>query len=97
LTRALIVRPEAERDLRDAYSWYESHSAGLGEEFLRSIDATFALIQRHPEAFPFIHRQVRRALIRRFPYGVFYVADPERTAILSVLHMRQDPAEWPIG
>jgi toxin ParE1/3/4 len=97
LTPEFLLRPEAEQDVREAYDWYEDQAEGLGEEFLRSLDATFALIQRHPMASAVIHRQVRRALTRRFPYGVFYVTEDERTVILAVLHMRQDPSVWPVG
>jgi plasmid stabilization system protein ParE len=97
LTHELIVRPEAERDLRAAHDWYDEQVRGLGEEFLRSIDAVFASMRRHPEAFPIMHEDVRRALVRRFPYAVFYVVENDRIAVLAVLHMRQDPSDWPAG
>jgi len=95
LSRPFIVRPEAEQDLADAFAWYEGQAAGLGDEFLRSVDAAFALIQRHAAAYPVIYQDVRRGLVRRFPYGVFYVADVERTVVLAVSHMSQDPRTWP--
>ncbi len=91
----MILRPEAEDDLAQAFSWYEGQVLGLGDEFLRSVDAVFALIQRHPEAYPLIYGDVRRGLLRRFPYGVFYLVDTERTVVLSVSHMREDPRTWP--
>lgn len=97
MTAEFIVRPEAEGDLRAAFSWYESQVVGLGDEFLLKIDAAFAVIRRHPVAFPIVYEDVRRAVVRRFPYSVFYVAESERTVVLSVLHERQDPSEWPAG
>ena len=95
MTPQFIVRPEAERDLRAAYVWYEGQVIGLGDEFLMKIDVAFAVIRRHPLAFPIIYEDVRRAVVRRFPYSVFYVAADERTVVLSVMHTRQDPSEWP--
>jgi len=35
----LILAPEAEFDLAEAYAWYEQRRVGLGEEFLSSVDA----------------------------------------------------------
>ena len=69
----LIISPEAELDIQDAFKWYEQGSSGLGSEFVRAIDSCFALIGRNPFAYPKVYQQVRRALIRRFPYGVMYV------------------------
>jgi plasmid stabilization system protein ParE len=97
LTAEFIVRPEAESDLQTAFTWHESQVVGLGDEFLLRIDAVFALIRRHPSAFPIVYESVRRAGVRRVPFSVFYVAESERTVVLSVLHTRQDPSEWPTG
>jgi hypothetical protein len=54
LTGECIVRSEAERDLQTAFTWYESQVGGLGDEFLLKIDAVFAVIRRHPVAFPIV-------------------------------------------
>ena len=87
----LTLRPRAEADLEDAFRWYEARLPGLGEVFLRSIDACFARIQRHPEAHAEAHPGVRRASLRRFPYGVFYVVREDRIDVLAVYHARRRP------
>ena len=94
MKRPLIIRPEAEFDLAEAYGWYETQLSGLGSQFLLSVDAALSSIQRTPELYPVIHKNVRRSLIRRFPYGVFYVAEQDRIVILAVLHARRDPQSW---
>jgi toxin ParE1/3/4 len=94
MKRPLIIRPEAEFDLAEAYGWYETQLPGLGSQFLLSVDAALASIQRTPELYPVIHKNVRRSLIRRFPYGVFYVAEQDRIVVLAVLHARRDPRSW---
>jgi plasmid stabilization system protein ParE len=68
----LIVAPEALADLAEAYAWYEARRVGLGEEFLGSVDACIEAICRMPEMHEFVHENCRRALVRRFPYAVFY-------------------------
>lgn len=68
--------------------------AGLGSEFLLCIDAVFSAVLRGPERFPRVHRVVRRALMRRFPYEVFFVEDAERVVVLSVFHAKRNPKQW---
>jgi plasmid stabilization system protein ParE len=91
MKRSLIIRPEAERDLAEAYEWYESQLDGLGSDFLLRIDATLSSIQRTPDLYPAVYGKIRRALIRRFPYGIFYLVERNRIVVLGVLHARRDP------
>jgi toxin ParE1/3/4 len=91
----LIFRPEAESDIAAAYGWYEERAPGLGEEFLRALDVSVASIRRNPLAYPEKHRGVRRVLLRRFPYGLFYLADNQQITVLACLHARRNPRRWP--
>lgn len=91
----IVFRRGAGRDLADAYGWYEEQRAGLGEEFLASIDASFGIIARFPEMFAPAHGEVRRAIVSRFPFAVFYRVEPARIVVLAVLHSARDPASWP--
>ena len=68
----LIVREAVQEDIREAFGWYERQSPGLGDEFLRCLDACLSRVSRHPEIFQEVHRQSRMALVRRFPYLVIY-------------------------
>ena len=90
-TFSLLVRPEAEADLTGAYRWYEDKCDGLGAEFLRSVEASLISLRKNPESCQKIHQNIRRALIRRFPYGVFYVVEQDRVVLLAVFHVRRDP------
>lgn len=80
--------------LRQSYSWYETQISGLGEEFLRAIEVCFASIQRTPFAFTPVHENVRRALIRKFPFAVFYFVESDRIIVLGCFHARRDPKQW---
>ena len=80
-----LVEPEAEAELDEAFSWYEGRAAGLGSEFVRAVRAAFALIRRNPEQFPRVRSDIRRALVRRFPYAVYYVVEPEQVVVLGVM------------
>lgn len=94
MTRSVRIRPEAEADMHDAYHWYEEQAYGLGEEFLRAADAAIASIQRHPEAYPKVYESVRRAFLRKFPYGLFYVIEPDMIVVLACFYVRRDPKSW---
>jgi toxin ParE1/3/4 len=67
MSAELLIAPEAELDIAEAYVWYEGRRAGLGEEFLSSVDACFERIRRRPEMYPVVHENYRRSLTRRFP------------------------------
>jgi len=87
-------RPEASDDIKHAYQWYESVRPGLGEDFLLMIEEAIARIEREPYAFACVYKSVRRKLLRRFPYGIFFVVEEGTVVILAVLHFRQAPETW---
>jgi toxin ParE1/3/4 len=68
-------KPAAERDVESAFRWYEDHRSGLGSEFLAALDSAVSLIVSNPEVSPVVRVRVRRAVLRRFPYLLFYVIE----------------------
>ena len=90
----LAVAPEAAQDIDAAYNWYESHRAGLGEEFFACLDACIQAICRMPEMHAKVHEDYRRGLVRRFPYAVFYEYVAGVVTVYGVLHTSRDPAKW---
>ena len=90
----LVMAPEAEQDLKEAYAWYEMRRVGLGEEFLDSVDVCIRAICRTPKMGRVVHENYRRALVRRFPYAVFYEFADETVTVYCVMHTAQDPDKW---
>jgi plasmid stabilization system protein ParE len=90
----LIVAPEAEQDLAEAYAWYEDQRIGLGEDFLSCVDACIEALCRTPEMCPEVYETYRRALVRRFPYAVFYEYTQDTVTVYSVFHTSRDPEKW---
>ena len=90
----LLFEDEARADLADAFIWYEAQRSGLGSEFLAEVALVLASIERNPPAYQVIRGETRRALVRRFPFAVFYVSDPEVVAVTAVMHGRRDPRRW---
>jgi plasmid stabilization system protein ParE len=90
----VIVRPLAEADVRDAAFWYESSREGLGAEFTLELDALYERIAQNPRQFPAIEEETRRALLRRFPYAVYFVIGDDVPVIIAVLHQHRRPDAW---
>ena len=90
----LIIAPEALQDVEEAYGWYENRRIGLGEDFLSCVDACIQKIWRVPELFIKAHENYRRALVRRFPYAVFFEYTDEKITVYSVFHTSQNPEKW---
>lgn len=86
--------PEADDDVAKSYDWYENREPGLGEDFLRCIEACVQTIQRYPKIFPVAIDEFRHAPIRRFPFEIFYEAEDECVVVYSVFHCSQDPEKW---
>ena len=94
MTYQILVRPEAAREVQAAFDWYEEKSVGLGLEFLRAADACLAGVKRNPLAFPAVHGQVHRALLRKFPYMLFYIVEEESIIVLACFHAKRSPIDW---
>src|SRR3712207_1896914 len=94
MSYAIVVRPEAAREVQEAFDWYEERSEGLGLEFLRAAEACLAGAQRSPLAFPKVHKEVRRVLMRKFPYALFYLLEEESIVVVACFHAKRDPIDW---
>jgi len=92
----LKLLPEAKNDIAQAYRWYEEQSVGLGTDFLRCLEAVLLSIQRTPNIYPTVFDSYRRAIVRRFPYVVFFDVNCQDNlcVVYSVFHCAQDPDKW---
>ena len=95
MTLSVVYRRKVGRDLAAGFGHYEEQRAGLGEQFLTAVESTFDAIERYPQMFARVHGEVRRALVSRYPYGVFYRVESKRVVVLTVLHTARDSKLWP--
>ena len=87
----LVLLLQADLDIQAAFERYEDHQQGRREVFMRQLDAAFGLLRQHPEIAPMYARPYRRMLMREFPYGIFYDAQPSRIIVTAVMDLRQAP------
>lgn len=94
MTPELLVRPRARAELGEAFRWYEERREGLGREFLRAALEALSAIEAAPERYPRVRGEVRRILLRRFPFALLYLAEPEQTIVIACFHSKRDPRRW---
>ena len=92
MTVPITFLPEAAADLEGAFRWYERQRPGLGRDFLESLDRVFRQVSERPLSFPLVSRRTWKAVVRRFPYLVFYaVEESGEVLVTGVLHAHRDP------
>lgn len=92
--RRILLRPQAEAELAEAISWHEAHGCGLGADFLRAFEAALSAIKRHPQAFPVILKEARRAMLRKFPYSVIFTVSADEILVVACFHAKRNPKRW---
>lgn len=86
--------PPAEEEMVVAAQYYESHSPGLGAEFLDEVQRALEALSSNPRAVPVIKAGIRRRLLKRFPFGILYAVEPNTIVVLAVMHLRRRPGYW---
>ena len=87
----------AVQEVGQAFEWYETQSTGLGSEFEVAFELQLRRLEQVPLLYPEVIPGVRRTLLPRFPYGVFYVVRDDLVHVLAVIHNVRNPKRWPRG
>lgn len=85
----LVVTHGAKNDMADARNWYQAQ-ASLGSAFVAQLRSLMELISSNPHAYPVVAHGVRRAVLSRFPYNVYYAINGEFINLLAVWHGSRD-------
>ena len=89
----IVILAGAQSDVFDAYLYYDSVDEELGESFARQVDHALDRIAEFPEIGTPFEIAIRRFLMPRFPFGVFYTLEANRVMIQAVLDLRQSPEQ----
>jgi len=93
-TYRLIINPFAELDLQSAFEWYDLQKEGLGEEFILEVDKTINRIIQNPNQFSVVKKFIRMAVVKRFPFGIFYLIKDDIINVFAIFHFSRNPAVW---
>ena len=91
---SIIFTQAARAELIDAQDWYEGEVTGLGRRFRQAIDAVIERMSDNPRQFPTVCKNVRRALLRRYPYSLLFVIGDEALTVIACFHASRDPSHW---
>ncbi|HEY3394276.1 MAG TPA: type II toxin-antitoxin system RelE/ParE family toxin [Lacipirellulaceae bacterium] len=94
MTLPVILRPEAEADVREIYQYLDEVRIGLGEQFSSRLREVLQQIESMPEIFGVVWRDVRAVRLRKFQYVVYYVVFTERVEVLAVMHGARHESSW---
>jgi plasmid stabilization system protein ParE len=94
VTYPVIFTPAARAELIDAQDWYEREATGLGRRFRQASDALVERMSSNPRQSPVVYKNVRRALLRRFPYSLFFVLEDDALLVIACFHASRDPSHW---
>ena len=94
MTLTVRLTSAAVQDLALAEQWYLNEAPHVLTSFEREIDKAFRLISERPTLYQTVESTVRRALVQKFPFSVFYRILPEWIEVIAVLHQSRDPGIW---
>jgi len=94
VTAGVVWRPQAADEFLTAFAWYEAQQLGLGQQFATACSRAIELLRARPELFATVHGPIRRVILRRFPYAIFYLVEAAQVVVLAVMHERRNPLSW---
>ena len=90
----VIVRPEAENDIRAIRNFLDLARTGFGDNFARKLKEVFERIELMPTIYGFVWQDVRAVRVRKFRYVVYYLLFLDRVETLAVMHGSQHDSAW---
>ncbi len=86
--------PEAEKEFMHAIDFYEEIELGLGYEFAIEVYSAIQRAVEFPNAWSVMEDNIRRSIVKRFPFGILYSIEQDRLFILAVMNLHQEPNYW---
>ena len=87
-------RKAAQAEVSDIAEYLEARRPGFGRKFIEELRRVEALLRDNPALYQPVNGDIRRAVLRRFPYGVFYVVDGDQVFVLACFHLRRGPRSY---
>ena len=85
----IIIKPIVFFDLDEALMWYEGEQSGLGQRFYKSFENAINRIKKNPHAFFDVIPGVKRILLKKFPYKVFYTISEKNVFVIGISHAKR--------
>ena len=89
-----VLSPGAEADIRSAVRWYQRIDLNLAFRFRLETLATRRRLERFPLQFPILRNITHRALLKRFPYSLYFYLNDDEASVIAVVHQRRNDTVW---
>jgi toxin ParE1/3/4 len=88
----LTLHDAARLEIREAAEYYANESRKLAVDFRWELNRALEIVVNGPLRFEQIRPGVRRLLLERFPYGIYYrMPDDMTIRIIAVKHHSRRP------
>jgi toxin ParE1/3/4 len=94
VAKPLEFHQAAAAELESAFDWYLARDERVASAFLDEVSRAIEMIAQAPERWPLGMADVRKFVLRRFPFLIFYRDLPSMIQILAVAHGRRRPGYW---
>lgn len=86
--------PEARQEMLEAAFYYRRKASGLGSDFISEVERAVDAVAETPYSWPILEGELRRRLVRRFPFAILYRIDPDEIVVIAVAHLNKRPGYW---
>ena len=90
----IVLTPDARADIGSAVHWYQGKDPDAAFRFLLETQATINRIKQYPKSFPFVRGALRRAVLDRFPFSIYFYLKNEIVSVIAVVHQRRRDITW---
>ena len=92
--RKLVIQPEAQSEYEDGISEFKKIKKELARRFAKEVKKSLKLLRKMPKIHGIVVRDIRRAVVRGFPYVILYRVTDTEVIVLAIFHTRRDPSDW---
>ncbi len=91
---SIELSDEAEVDFEKSYEFYYEDSPKVADTFFKRINLGFKSINQNPESFPIVHKDVRKYVVKKFPFVIYYRIVDAKIQVIAIFHTSRNPEIW---
>lgn len=88
------ISDEAEIDLDNSYEYYYNESPKVADTFFQRINMSLENIKKAPLSFPLVHKNLRKYIVKTFPFVIYYQIDGFEIKVEAIFHTSRNPEIW---
>ena len=94
MSSKVIILPFAELDIKESVNFYKEKNQRTALEFIESLNIAFNLIMDNPKTFPIVKTNIRKYIMKKFPFCIYFIDKNDKIYILAVFHTKRNPSIW---